>query len=254
MNRLAAVLSSAEAKMAEPCPSAVAVAVMEAEPLMKAVAECRICQEEDSIDGLEAPCGCSGSLKFAHRKCVQQWCNEKGGTTCEICHKPYEPDYTVSGPLPEEATIDISGWNAAMDLHEARIFAMAEAERHFFEAEYEGYADSSAGGTAFLRSVALILMALLLMRHALALTDPDRDEDDNDSSTFFSLFLLRISGFLLPCYIMCWAISIMQQHRRQAQQEAAESATHFAFVLHTDQTRDLQFAMATSPTAYHETV
>lgn len=25
--------------------------------------------------------------QYAHRKCVQRWCNEKGDTTCEICHK-----------------------------------------------------------------------------------------------------------------------------------------------------------------------
>lgn len=34
----------------------------EGEPLIK-TAECRICQEEDSIVNLEMPCACSGSLK-----------------------------------------------------------------------------------------------------------------------------------------------------------------------------------------------
>ena len=34
----------------------------EEEPLIQA-AECRICQEEDSIENLETPCACSGSLK-----------------------------------------------------------------------------------------------------------------------------------------------------------------------------------------------
>lgn len=58
----------------------------EGEPLIK-TAECRICQEEDSIVNLEMPCACSGSLKYAHRKCVQHWCNEKGDITCEICHQ-----------------------------------------------------------------------------------------------------------------------------------------------------------------------
>lgn len=50
-------------------------------------AECRICQEEDSLDKLESPCACSGSLKYTHRACVQHWCNEKGDITCEICHQ-----------------------------------------------------------------------------------------------------------------------------------------------------------------------
>ena len=26
-------------------------------------------------------------MQFAHRKCVQRWCNEKGDITCEICHQ-----------------------------------------------------------------------------------------------------------------------------------------------------------------------
>lgn len=29
------------------------------------------------------------SFQYAHRKCVQHWCNEKGDITCEICHKVY---------------------------------------------------------------------------------------------------------------------------------------------------------------------
>ena len=34
----------------------------EEEPLIQTV-ECRICQEEDDVKNLEAPCACSGSLK-----------------------------------------------------------------------------------------------------------------------------------------------------------------------------------------------
>lgn len=34
----------------------------EAQPLLQ-MAECRICQEEDSVSNLEMPCACSGSLK-----------------------------------------------------------------------------------------------------------------------------------------------------------------------------------------------
>lgn len=26
-------------------------------------------------------------LQYAHRRCVQRWCNEKGNTTCEICQQ-----------------------------------------------------------------------------------------------------------------------------------------------------------------------
>ncbi|RWV85594.1 hypothetical protein GW17_00052604 [Ensete ventricosum] len=90
--------------------------------------ECRICQEEDEDCNLEIPCSCCGSLKFiwccsfcvigyrlllvqyAHRKCVQRWCNEKGDTVCEICLKyvflwrccwvqEFKPDYTAPPKL-----------------------------------------------------------------------------------------------------------------------------------------------------------
>uniref|UniRef100_M1D087 Membrane associated ring finger 1,8 n=1 Tax=Solanum tuberosum TaxID=4113 RepID=M1D087_SOLTU len=49
--------------------------------------ECRICQDEDMDSNMEVPCSCCGSLKYAHRRCVQRWCNEKGDTICEICHQ-----------------------------------------------------------------------------------------------------------------------------------------------------------------------
>ncbi|XP_021820663.1 uncharacterized protein LOC110762347 [Prunus avium] len=221
----------------------------EEEPLIQTV-ECRICQEEDSVKNLEVPCACSGSLKFAHRKCVQRWCNEKGDITCEICHQPYQPGYTAPPPLPqsEDTTIDISeGWTISgtpLDLRDPRLLAMAAAERHFLEAEYDEYADTNASGAAFCRSAALILMALLLLRHALTL--PNGDGDDDDASTFFSLFLLRAAGFLLPCYIMAWAISILQR-RRQRQEAAALAATEVAFMLQAGQRRGLQFTIAPGP-------
>uniref|UniRef100_A0A7N0TMC3 RING-CH-type domain-containing protein n=1 Tax=Kalanchoe fedtschenkoi TaxID=63787 RepID=A0A7N0TMC3_KALFE len=58
---------------------------------------CRICHEEEfeSCNSLEAPCACSGTVKFAHRDCVQRWCALKGNTTCELCLQQYEPDYTA---------------------------------------------------------------------------------------------------------------------------------------------------------------
>ena len=48
----------------------------EEEPLIQA-AECRICQEEDSVKNLEKPCACSGSLKVWILSCsgFQTLCN-----------------------------------------------------------------------------------------------------------------------------------------------------------------------------------
>ncbi|KAI3513388.1 hypothetical protein L1887_20719 [Cichorium endivia] len=222
----------------------------EDEPLIQSI-ECRICQEEDTIKNLEVPCACSGSLKFAHRKCVQRWCNEKGDTICEICHQAYEPGYTAP-PRPEDTVLDISAsWTLGgtpIDLNDPRFLAMAAAERSLLDAEYE-YEDTGANGASFCRSAALILMALLLLRHALTIGDGD-DDDNDDASAFFALFMLRAAGFLLPCYIMAWAISILQR-RRQAQETerltGLAAAADVAFMMQAGQHRGLQVTIAPGP-------
>lgn len=225
-------------------------AVDDEEAPLLTTAECRICQEEDSVDTLETPCACNGSLKYAHRKCVQHWCNEKGDITCEICHHAYQPGFTAPPPRPhlEETTIDIGGgWQISgtrMDLNDPRLLAIAEAEHRFLEDEYEDFNASNASGAAFCRSAVLILMALLLLRHAITVPESEGDGDE-DTSTFLTLFLLRLAGFLLPCYIMAWAISILS--RRRQRQEAALAASQFAFVLQAGQRRGLHFAIASAP-------
>ncbi|KAG6405628.1 hypothetical protein SASPL_133220 [Salvia splendens] len=181
--------------------------------------ECRICQEEDSVNHLETPCACSGSLKYAHHKCVQHWCNEKGDITCEICHQPYQSGYTAPArPPPDETSIDIGCvmfvqealllepdrrrkvvqgvWRISgtpLDMHDPRLLAIAEAERQLFEADYDDYNSATNNGTAFCRSAALILIGLLLLRHALSITDDGDGEGDDDASTFFSVTFLASS-------------------------------------------------------------
>ncbi|KAK3036237.1 hypothetical protein RJ639_030779 [Escallonia herrerae] len=193
----------------------------EEEPLIQTV-ECRICQEEDSIKNLETPCACSGSLKsFDDDIAVLAFYRCSGG-------------WTIAG--------------TPLDLHDPRLLAMAAAERHLLEAEHDEYDESGASGAAFCRSAALILMALLLLRHALTIGGGDGDRDEDDASTFFALFLLRAAGFLLPCYIMAWAISILQR-RRQRQEAAALAAAEVAFMLQAGQHRGLQVTIAPPPAA-----
>ncbi|CAA6658761.1 unnamed protein product [Spirodela intermedia] len=220
----------------------VAITIDEEEPLIQAV-ECRICQEEDIIKNLDSPCACCGSLKYAHKTCLQRWINEKGDLTCEICHEPYKPGYISPPPVnPDEAAIEIDvngGWAisaAHLNLDNQRLLAMAAAQRHFLEAEHDDAARNASG----LRS----LMGLLLLRHALTITN----EGEEDASEVFSLFLLRAAGFLLPCYIMAWAISILQR-RRQTQEAAELAAAEVAFILQSGQARGLQFTIEPEPPA-----
>ncbi|KAH7306278.1 hypothetical protein KP509_22G004900 [Ceratopteris richardii] len=182
------------------------------------LAECRICQEEDDLSNLEIPCACTGSLKYAHRTCVQHWCNEKGDTLCEICRKPYEGGYTAppSAVRSDSFPINIGdGWEITsthrFDGHEPRIFAVT-SEHLFSEAEYEAYYRANERSAVCFRSVALILMILLLLRHVLSITSTGTDED---SSTFFLLFILRTAGFFLPCYIMARALNVLQCRRQR---------------------------------------
>ncbi|KAK8484365.1 hypothetical protein V6N11_049639 [Hibiscus sabdariffa] len=210
----------------------------EEEPLIQS-AECRICQDEDFIKNLETPCACSGSLKYAHRKCVQHWCNEKGNVNCEICHQPYQPGYTaLPRPQTEETAIDNRGgvWTISgtpLDLRDPRLLAIAEAEQQFLETEYDEYAASNASGAAYLpfgcttgsqgnvlmkliwRKDFTELMALLLLHHALDVPDADSEED---VATVFS------------------------------EAAAAAAATQVAFVLQSGQHGGMHFTIASGTT------
>lgn len=117
------------------------------------------------------------------------------------------------------------GWTiSGLDLHDPRLLAIAEAERRYLESEYVEYTASNASGAAFCRSAALIvsikasrqisnkrqlplacdnpkhtflsqLMALLLLRHALTITDDADGEEDDPSS------ILSVSG--LKLFLFC---------------------------------------------------
>ncbi|KAG0491998.1 hypothetical protein HPP92_005396 [Vanilla planifolia] len=183
------------------------------------VAECRICQEEGSESDMENPCACRGTLKYAHRKCIQKWCNKKGNTTCEICHQSYAPNY--SAPPPQDNSdalaIDISrqAWGARIDLHDSHFLAIA-AEQELLHAEYEDYAAYAAAhnsGIACCRSVALILMLLLFFRQIfMVASDPSIVQD---VQAFFNLSL-QFVGFLLPCYVIVRSCYVLQSRRREA--------------------------------------
>lgn len=210
-----------------------------------APAECRICQEEDELSNLETPCSCTGSLKYAHRKCVQRWCNEKGDTICEICRKSYEGGYTAppSSVRADSFPINIGdSWEIAsghrFDLHEPRIFAVA-SEHLFSEAEYEAYSRANERSAVCFRSVALILMVVLLLRHVLSITSTGAEED---ASTFFMLFLLRTAGFFQPCYIMARALNVLQCRRQR--QEAALAAAEVAYLLQSGQAQGVRIAVS----------
>ncbi|GAB4825480.1 hypothetical protein Ancab_008353 [Ancistrocladus abbreviatus] len=180
------------------------------------VRECRICQEEDKEHSLEAPCACNGTLKFAHRKCIQRWCDKKGDITCEICNKVFSPNYSLPPPRssPDMMAIDIrQTWSSHISLQDPHLLALAAAEHQLLQSEYEDYVVANTGNVACLRSVAIILMVVMLVRQIMMLA---RDFwVVQDSSTFFDVSFLQLAGFLLPCYVLARSCYIIQSRLRR---------------------------------------
>ncbi|KAL7583395.1 uncharacterized protein LOC111896817 [Lactuca sativa] len=182
------------------------------------IRECRICQEEDGEHELESPCSCNGTLKFAHRKCIQKWCNKKGDITCEICNQVYSPNYALPPARinPDVMTIDIRhAWGPQIDLRDTHFLAFA-SEHQFLEHDYEEYDVSSNTSIAYLRFMALILMLILLVRQALLITRDLGMVPESSKIFKFQVSVLQLAGFLLPCYVVSrsW-LMILRQRRRQ---------------------------------------
>ncbi|KZV19527.1 hypothetical protein F511_06389 [Dorcoceras hygrometricum] len=184
--------------------------------------ECRICQDEDVDSNMESPCSCSGSLKYAHRKCVQKWCNEKGDTVCEICHQvQFKPGYTAPPPIfrLRELPLNFRGnWQITRDLNNPRVIAMVSTDRSFLDQNYEDYAYSTSRSIIFCRSVAIIFIVLLIFRHVLPIIV---SRAGNFSFPFMMLLLLRVAGIILPISIILKAVTSML-HRRHHQANASD--------------------------------
>ncbi|KAK7269847.1 hypothetical protein RIF29_22612 [Crotalaria pallida] len=178
--------------------------------------ECKICHDEDDDSNMETPCSCCGSLKYAHRRCIQRWCNEKGDTTCEICHQQFKPGYTAPPPLFQFGRIPMSfrgNWEISRrDLNSAHLVSMVPTDQNLIDSNYDQY---SASSLIRCRSVAVIFMALLILRHTLPFAIRG-----NMEYTFplFMLLLFRIVGIVLPIYLVVRAVSLIQRHRRQHRQ------------------------------------
>ncbi|XP_022881979.1 uncharacterized protein LOC111399016 isoform X2 [Olea europaea var. sylvestris] len=178
--------------------------------------ECRICQDEDVNSNMESPCSCCGSLKYAHRKCVQRWCNEKGDTVCEICHQQFKPGYTAPPPIFRfrEIPMNLRGnWQIARrDLANPRLVTMASTDQNFLDPDYDEYEFSTRRSIIFCRSIAIIFMILLILRHTLPIIF---SRAENYSCPLIVLLLLRIAGIILPICIILKAVTSIICHRQQ---------------------------------------
>ncbi|KAJ8424291.1 hypothetical protein Cgig2_003273 [Carnegiea gigantea] len=210
----------------------------------RTLVQCRICHDEDEASNMETPCACSGSLKYAHRRCVQMWCNEKGNTICEICQQvhfnisgffsfwfgwrenylltsyslycmrlqQFKPGYS---PPPPRLPVTVF----PLHLREPWEFPRSDQDHHpsivgtqrnFFEHSFDEYPVPTAS-IVCCRIIAIIFVVLLVLRHTLPIVLNGAGEY---SYTLYILLMLRTIGILLPMCVMLKACSIIRNRRR----------------------------------------
>ncbi|XP_059435901.1 uncharacterized protein LOC132168854 isoform X2 [Corylus avellana] len=186
-----------------------------------AISYCRICHEEEleSFKSLEAPCACSGTVKFAHRDCIQRWCNEKGNTTCEICLQQYEPGYTA--PSKKSQLID-----AAVTIRDSLQIPRREEEEEEISPRLEGISElsectSEANRSASCcRKLALTFTVILLVRHFFAVLTGGTEDYP---FTLLTVLILKTSGIIFPMLILMRTITAIQNSiRRQYEDDSEE--------------------------------
>lgn len=178
----------------------------------KVVAQCRICHDDDETKNMETPCSCCGSLKYAHRKCVQRWCNEKGDTTCEICGQGYKSGYTAPTHLFRLGSIQMplrGNWELPRRNHpNPYLVSMVATDRDLLEPMFDVY--PSPRSILCYRIVAIIFITLLLLRHTLSII---LDGTGEYTFTLYMLLVLRTFGILLPILVMLKLCSDVRQRR-----------------------------------------
>ncbi|CAH0481052.1 unnamed protein product [Peronospora belbahrii] len=81
-------------------------ALIEEEEEEEEESECRVCRGEAESDRrLFAPCKCSGSIRYTHSDCLEQWLVHSGKTFCELCGH----EFTFT-PVYDENAPDILPW------------------------------------------------------------------------------------------------------------------------------------------------
>uniref|UniRef100_A0A0E0JS43 RING-CH-type domain-containing protein n=1 Tax=Oryza punctata TaxID=4537 RepID=A0A0E0JS43_ORYPU len=181
----------------------------------KGMIECRICQEEGEEGAMDSPCACTGTLKFAHRKCIQRWCDKKGNITCEICNQVYSPNYVLPPTKCCSAEMDMDlrqSWVGRIDPHDSHFLAIAIAEQQLLQAEFDDCVSSNSSGATCCRTVVLILMLLLLVRHVVVFV---RDVSMLQDATVLFSATLQFAGFFLPCYVIARSCYTFQHRRRR---------------------------------------
>ncbi|XP_010556696.1 PREDICTED: uncharacterized protein LOC104825940 [Tarenaya hassleriana] len=182
------------------------------------ISRCRICHEEEAESSFEAPCACSGTVKFVHRVCIQRWCDEKGNTTCEICLQEYTPGYSVA---PKQFRFV----EAAVTIRDSLQIRRRENERR--RRRRREIADSPECNPAAAdrcvsccRSLVLTLSAVLLIKQAFHVIYGIGEYP----FSVLTVLVLKALGILLPILIIVRTIAALQKVLRLQYPESEDDS------------------------------
>ncbi|KAH6945044.1 hypothetical protein HPB50_006965 [Hyalomma asiaticum] len=51
---------------------------------------CRICHDGDEEEPLVSPCKCSGTIRFVHVSCIENWLNQRNVDFCGLCGERFQ--------------------------------------------------------------------------------------------------------------------------------------------------------------------
>eukprot|EP00899_Mesostigma_viride_P024669 jgi/Mesvir1/5387/Mv15462-RA.1 len=184
------------------------------------VGECRICHQEDSMTNLTQPCACDGSLKYAHRECIQAWCNSRQDNLelrCELCKQPYKEGWHIPRPpTPSSRSSDTTdATEEALTLAEHHL-AIVAAQRLLLseEASRHSLDEQEARIQTWWRAALVAMLLLVLMPHLILVPATSYHED---VPSIMLLYTLRMLGYLLPFYILARAIVVLRLQREHEQ-------------------------------------
>ncbi|CAO2183225.1 unnamed protein product [Urochloa humidicola] len=175
--------------------------------------ECRICQEEGDEAYMETPCSCKGSLKYAHHRCVQRWCNEKGDTICEICLQQLTPNYTAPLKLFRHGR-NLINFRRAVERRENHGSSYGHtSDQSDVDSSFDPQ-NSNPKGVMYCRVFAVALMALLVLRDAILLILRSHEVC---SIELITQLMLRTAGIVIPVYVILIAVTTLLHRCNQRQ-------------------------------------
>ncbi|KAG4918805.1 hypothetical protein JHK84_056109 [Glycine max] len=124
------------------------------------VVECRICHDDDQDSNMETPCSCCGSLKVS--------------SFPESCRSTPTADVYNDGVMRRETPpvryATRGNWEISRrDLNSTHLVSMVPSDQNLTTSNYDQYSASATGSLICCRSIAVIFMVLLILRHTLPL-------------------------------------------------------------------------------------